>query len=149
MTVQVRQATVHDLDAVAPLFDAYRQFYRQAPDPARACAFLAERFAHHESVIFLAFDAAGAAIGFTQLYPVFSSVRAVRTYLLNDLYVEPRARRSGAARALLAAAAGYARANGAASLSLTTALDNMPAQRLYESLGWVRDNEFCEYALTL
>jgi ribosomal protein S18 acetylase RimI-like enzyme len=76
-------------------------------------------------------------------------VRAVRTYLLNDLYVEPRARRSGAARALLAAAAGYARANGAASLSLTTAMDNMPAQRLYESLGWVRDNEFCEYALTL
>lgn len=149
MIPQVRQATIHDLDAVAPLFDAYRQFYRQPSDPARARAFIGERFAHHESVVFLAFDSGGRAIGFTQLYPLFSSVRAVRTYLLNDLYVEPAARRSGAARALLAAAGGYARANGAASMSLTTALDNGPAQRLYESLGWIRDNEFCEYSLTL
>ena len=145
----VRQASVHDLDAVAPLFDAYRQFYRQAPDLARARAFLAERFAHHESVVFLAFDERAQAVGFTQLYPVFSSVRAVRSYLLNDLYVTAAARRHGIARRLLVASADYARANGAASMALTTALDNAAAQRLYESLGWVRETEFCEYNLTL
>jgi len=149
MTIAIRQATIHDLDAVAPLFDAYRQFYRQPPDRQRAREFLAERFRHHESIVLLAFDAHGAATGFTQLYPLFSSVRATRTYLLNDLYVVADARRSGVARRLLEAAAQFARANGAASLSLTTAVDNLPAQRLYESLGWQRDSGFHEYNLAL
>lgn len=149
MTATIRQAGVHDLDVIVPLFDAYRQFYQQPADPARARDFLAERFRHHESVILLAFGADGAATGFVQLYPLFSSVRANRAYLLNDLYVAPAARRAGVARALLTAAAEFARANGAASMSLTTALDNAPAQRLYEALGWQRDTEFCEYHLAL
>lgn len=145
----VRPATVHDLDAVTPLFDAYRQFYGQAPDLARARTFLAERFRHHESVILLAVELHGAATGFTQLYPLFSSVRTCRTYLLNDLFVAPAARRGGVGRQLLAAAADFARANGAASLSLTTAIGNLSAQRLYESAGWTRDESFFEYNLTL
>jgi ribosomal protein S18 acetylase RimI-like enzyme len=73
----------------------------------------------------------------------------VRTYLLNDLFVSAAARRCGVAAALLRAAAEQARALGAASLSLSTALDNAPAQALYESLGWQRDAQFCEYGLTL
>ena len=149
MKAAIRQATVHDLNAVAPLFDAYRQFYGKAPDLQRARVFLAERFAHHESVIFLALDEGGSSIGFTQLYRVFSSVSATRKYLLNDLYVVAGARRSGAARQLLTAAAEFARANGAASLSLSTAVDNLPAQQLYASLGWVRDEGFYEYNLAL
>ena len=149
MTVLVRQATVHDLDAVAPLFDAYRQFYRRPADLQCARAFLAERFRHHESIVFLAFDADGNAIGFTQLYPLFSSVSATRKYLLNDLYVVPQSRRGGAARRLIGAAAQFARANGAASMSLSTAVDNGAGQRLYESLGWERDTSYYEYNLAL
>lgn len=145
----IRQASVHDLDALAPLFASYRTFYGQPYDVPRAHAFLAERFRHHESIVFVALDAAGGAVGFTQLYPSFSSVRAVRTYLLNDLFVAPAARRNGAAGRLLEAAAQFARANGAASLSLTTAIDNQAAQRLYESHGWRRDDGFFEYHLTL
>jgi ribosomal protein S18 acetylase RimI-like enzyme len=149
MSPTVRQATVHDLDALVPLFDGYRQFYGQPADPGGVRAFLAARFAHHQSVILLATDAQGAGLGFTQLYPLFSSVRMVRTYLLNDLFVAPQARRRGVAAALLREAAAHARALGAASLSLSTALDNAPAQALYESLGWQRDHQFCEYSLTL
>lgn len=149
MTTTIRQATVHDLDAVVPLFDAYRQFYRQPADPERARWFLAQRFAHHESVILLALDESGDAVGFTQLYPLFSSISATRKYLLNDLYVVPAARRTGAARQLVVAAAEFARANGAASLSLSTAVDNLAAQALYESLGWTRDEGFYEYNLAL
>ncbi|MGH8121835.1 MAG: GNAT family N-acetyltransferase [Rudaea sp.] len=145
----IRQATIHDLDKIAPLFDAYRQFYRQPADVELALRFLRERFAHHESVILLALDAGDSAIGFTQLYPLFSSVRATRKYLLNDLFVAPAARRHGVAAKLLAAAAEFARANGAASLSLTTAVDNLAAQKLYESLGWRRDQGFYEYNLQL
>jgi ribosomal protein S18 acetylase RimI-like enzyme len=149
MSIQVRQATVHDLDTLLPLFDGYRQFYGKPSDLAGARAFLGARFAHHQSVILLAHDGAGAGLGFTQLYPLFSSVRMVRTYLLNDLFVAPSARRRGVAAALLHEATAHARALGAASLSLSTALDNAPAQALYESLGWQRDREFCEYTLTL
>ena len=145
----LRQATVHDLDALAPLFAAYREFYDQPYDVARAYAFLAERCRHHESIVFIAFDDEGAAIGFTQLYPGFSSVRATRAYLLNDLYVVPAVRRTGTAKRLLTAAAEFARANGAASMSLTTAAGNSSAQRLYEALGWERDTGFYEYHLAL
>ncbi|MEP6897183.1 MAG: GNAT family N-acetyltransferase [Rhodanobacter sp.] len=150
MSLQIRQASSDDLDLVAVLFDGYRQFYDQPADLPRARDFLAERLTHGESLILLACDADdGAGLGFTQLYPVFSSVRTVRTWLLNDLFVAPAARRKGVAAALLEAAVARTRALGAASLSLSTARDNAAAQALYESLGWQRDHEFCEYSLTL
>lgn len=149
MTFQIRPAKLADLDVLVPLFDGYRQFYRQAGDPTRARNFLSERLTRHESEILLALDDGGTGLGFTQLYPQFSSVRAVRTFLLNDLFVAPSVRRQGVARALLLAAADHARGLGAASLSLSTALDNLPAQTLYESLGWRRDQGFCEYGLVL
>lgn len=149
MDFHVRPNTIDDLDMLAPLFDAYRQFYGQPSDVAKARDFLAARFTRHESMILLACDDNGIGLGFTQLYPLFSSVRAVRTYLLNDLFVASTARRQGVARALLTAAAEQAKALGAASLSLSTALDNAPAQALYASLGWQRDRQFCSYDLTL
>ena len=149
MSFSIRQASLVDLDLLVPLFDGYRQFYGKPSDLQRARDFLGARLAHHESLILLACDGQGEGLGFTQLYPVFSSVRAVRTYLLNDLFVSEPARRCGVAAALLRAAAEQARALGAASLSLSTALDNAPAQALYESLGWQRDAQFCEYGLTL
>ena len=149
MSFQIQQATVDDLDTLAPLFDGYRQFYGQPADLARGREFLAQRFQQHESLILLARNGQGEGVGFTQLYPLFSSVRMVRTYLLNDLFVAPSARRQGVAAALLNAAADHARSLGAASLSLSTALDNAPAQALYESLGWQRDRQFCEYGLSL
>jgi ribosomal protein S18 acetylase RimI-like enzyme len=149
MSFQIRQGTIHDLDTLASLFDGYRQFYGQPADLARARGFLAERLDREESLILLALGGQDKGLGFTQLYPLFSSVRTVRIYLLNDLFVAASARRQGVAAALLKAAAQEARSLGASSLSLSTALDNAPAQALYESLGWRRDKEFCEYGLKL
>lgn len=145
----VRQATAFDLDMVAPLFDAYRQFYAQPADLRLARRFLRERFAHHESVVLVAIADGGSAVGFVQLYPLFSSVRATRTYLLNDLFVAAPSRRRGIGEQLVAAATAFARANGAASLSLQTAADNRAAQSLYESMGWRRGDGFHEYSLSL
>ncbi|WP_158885697.1 GNAT family N-acetyltransferase [Rhodanobacter sp. L36] len=150
MSLQIREATLRDINAVTVLFDGYRQFYGQPADISRARDFLAERIANRESLILLARgEGDEAALGFTQLYPLFSSVRTVRTWLLNDLFVASAARRRGVAAALINAAVDAARARGAASLSLSTALDNAPAQALYESMGWQRDRQFCEYMLTL
>ena len=146
----VRQAGPADVDAVAPLFDAYRQFYQQPSDPALARAFLAERLARSESVIFLA-ERDGQAVGFVQLYPLFSSTaaRPRRLWLLNDLFVSPSARGGGVARALMDRALRLGEETGAAGLELATARTNAPAQRLYESLGWRQDELFLRYELGL
>lgn len=141
------RATLEDLQVLVPLFDAYRVFYGRPSDPATAQAFLRERFERDESAIFMAREGGGAALGFTQLYPCFSSVSARRLWILNDLYVEPRARRSGVARALMEVAHAHARDTGAARVTLCTARDNTPAQTLYESLGYIRETKMLAYAL--
>jgi GNAT superfamily N-acetyltransferase len=146
--VEVRQATVADLDLIVPLFEAYRMFYRQPSDPERARRFLLERFEHNQSVILLAFDGA-TAIGFTQLYPSFSSGAMAPIFILNDLFVAPEGRRRGVGSALLQAAAEYGRRTGALRLVLSTEVANTTAQSVYEHMGWKRDTVFCVYQLAL
>ena len=145
----VRRAQLADVPAVAPLFDAYRQFYGKESNLELAARFLTGRIAQDESVVFVAETRDGAAVGFTQLYPTFSSVSAGRVYVLNDLYVDPAARRGNVARGLMHAAAEFARGKGALRLSLSTAKTNDKAQALYESEGWVRDEQYYHYSLAL
>jgi GNAT superfamily N-acetyltransferase len=142
--VRTVRAELDDLDALAPLFDGYRQFYKQPSDLTGARAFLADRIKRGESVIFVAV-VDGAIVGFTQLYPLFSSVSLKRLWLLNDLFVTPNARGSGAGRALLARAERHAVETGAKGLTLTTQDTNLTAQRLYEACGWTKDEEFFHY----
>lgn len=144
----IQKATIVDLEALIPLFDAYRQFYNQPPDADRARQFLSDRFEHQQSVIFIAYSGE-EPIGFTQLFPSFSSTRLTRTFILNDLYVAPAARGLNAGKALLDGASEYCRQLGAAGLSLSTALDNTTARSLYEKAGWALDEEFCVYRLPL
>lgn len=148
MTLAVRHATLADLDTVARLFDLYRVFYGKPSDPALACDFIRARMAGNESVILLA-EIEGDAVGFTQLYPAFSSVSATRTWILNDLLVVPEARRSGVARALLVAAADFARDDGALRLELETDHDNATAQALYRAMGWTAYDGTLRFRLPL
>lgn len=143
--ISIRQATLDDLEGIAPLFDAYRQFYQQPADLALARRYLQQRMQRGESVIFVAEDGAGRLVGFTQLYPTFCSVRAAPTFVLYDLFVAPQARGTGAGRALMQAAETYAASTGAARLELSTAKTNAVAQSLYESQGWARDEAFYVY----
>ena len=143
----VRPATPSDLDRLVPLFDGYRRFYEQPADPALARDFLGERLERMDTVLFVA-ELDDRAVGFTHLFPIFSSTRCRRLWLLNDLFVAPEGRGQGAARALLRAAEQYARSTGACGLELATAHSNTPAQRLYESLGWQLDRTFRHYELT-
>jgi len=143
----IRRASGNDVDAIAPLFDAYRQFYRQASDPTAARGFLRDRLSNEESVVLVA-EEDGMAVGFTQLYPLFSSVSLGPIFVLNDLFVVPSHRRKRVGARLLEAARALGEAAGAHYLELSTAVDN-PAQRLYESSGWVADREFLHYELLL
>ena len=145
MTITTRQATASDIPAVAELFDLYRQFYEQRPDLSRAQRFISDRMTRRESVILVAESEQAGLLGFCQLYPTFCSVEAQPIYALYDLFVLPTARKAGAGRLLLQAAEAQAAAEGKARMDLTTARTNLPAQSLYESVGWVRDDVFLAY----
>lgn len=141
---QIIRAGLEHLDSLVPLFDAYRQFYQQPSDPARARSFLQARLRDGQSVVFVALEGE-QALGFTQLYPTFSSVWLEPRWILNDLFVAPQGRGRGVGEALLQAALEFARASGAKGMQLETAVDNYPAQRLYERLGWTRETNFYTY----
>lgn len=147
--ISTRMATLDDIDQLAAMFDAYRQFYELAPDPALARQYLLERMLGKESVLMLAVDEAGAGAGFCQLYPTFCSLAAAPIYALYDLFVLPAARHLGAGRALMLAAEAHAQRSGAVRLDLTTAKTNLAAQGLYAGLGWKRDEVFYAYSKTL
>lgn len=147
--ISVRPAVLKDLDALVPLFEAYRGFYQCEPNASEARTFLRDRLTHFDSVILIAEDEAnGRAVGFVQMYPVFSSLRMARALILNDLYVSEEYRRGGVARKLMDAARVFAEMAGAVSLSLETATDNAKARALYGSLGYQLDEGFLHYSLS-
>ena len=146
MTPTIIIATLDQLEDVVPLFDAYRVFYGQVSNIEQSRAFLRERMYLRESVVFLAYTEK-RAVGFTQLYPSFSSVTAERLWILNDLYVVPDMRGQRIGEKLLYRAAEFARSFGAKGLSLSTELTNKSGQKLYERVGFERDTEFYYYFL--
>ena len=146
--MEIIRAASEQVDLIAPLFDQYRQFYKYRSDLAGVRRFLNERLKNRESVIFLAVEG-DEALGFTQLYPTFSSTTLRPMWILNDLFVAPARRKSGVARALMMRARQFGMELEAVELILETATDNLNAQRLYESLGWKRDTEFFTYHLHL
>ncbi len=147
-TITIRQAVLSDIDALASLFDNYRQFYDRASDVDAACEFMTARFNHGESVVFIAHED-NTPVGFVQLYPSFSSVSLARTFVLNDLFVREQWRRSGIASQLMGAAVEFAKSSGAVRLSLSTAITNETAQAVYKSSGWKRDEQFYVYHFAL
>ena len=146
--VSTRLASRGDLDAIAALFDGYRQFYGKPSDLDGARSFLGARLNAGDSAILVA-EQDGEIVGFTQLYPSFTSVGMAPIMILNDLFVSSEHRGSGAAQALLSAATEHARKVRAVRLALSTQKDNLTARRLYEKAGWALDEQFCTYNLRL
>ena len=143
----ISNATIDDLDDLVPLFDAYRIFYRKDADLKTARHFLRERIKRGESVIYLA-SYENKAVGFTQLYPLFSSTRMQRLWLLNDLYVDPHYRGRGISKQLIDAAKELARNTQAAGISLETEISNDIGNQLYPQTGFELDTEHNYYFWT-
>ena len=137
----IRKAKKKDIDDLSILFDKYRIFYKQRSDVDSARSFLKKRMKRKESVIFVA-EERDELIGFTQLFPIFSSVSMVRTWLLNDLFVNEKARGIGAATKLLDAAKKFGEETNSKWLLLQTAADNFTAQKVYEKNGWIKETDF-------
>ena len=145
--IRIARAGRDELDDLVPLFDGYRQFYGQRSDLGAARAFLRDRLERDESVIYIAYADPRKPAGFTQFYPSFSSVSLKPLWILNDLFVRSDIRRGGVGRALLERARRHAVETGAKGLVLNTGVTNKAAQTLYESCGWLRDDDFFQYHL--
>ena len=136
-----KQATINNLGELAPLFDAYRQFYDKKSDVKAAEKFLEARIVNDESVIFLAYNAEEKAVGFVQLFPSFSSTRMKRFWILNDLFVSPEFRGQGFSRELIEEAKNLCRKTDACAMLLETSVTNDIGNSLYPSAGFqLRDD---------
>jgi GNAT superfamily N-acetyltransferase len=137
-----------DLADLVPLVVDYCAFYETAPS-AEALERLSRTLIDHpdrEGLQLIAREepdagsGAGAAIGFATVYWTWSTTTASRLAVMNDLFVVPHARGSGAAQALIAACAEQARAHGAAELQWVTAPDNARAQAVYDRTAAERES---------
>ena len=137
-----------DLSQLANLFDQYRVFYQQPSDIDAATQFLRNRLKKQDSAIYAA-QIEHQFVGFTQLYPSFSSVSMRAIWILNDLFVASAYRNQGIARKLMHTANHHAHATGAIRLELATQHSNHLAQYLYKSLGYEQDTEFIRYSLSM
>lgn len=127
----ITTATVFDLEELSVLFDQYRQFYRQETDLTAARKFMLERLSSNDSKLFIALKSGTGIIGFTQLYPLFSSVRMKKLWLLNDLFIVPVFRGIGISKLLLDRCKLFARESNAAGLILETEKSNHIGNQLY------------------
>tara|TARA_B100000927_G_scaffold258270_1_gene226621 strand:+ start:765 stop:1214 length:450 start_codon:yes stop_codon:yes gene_type:complete len=146
--MSIRAATLNDVEAISPLFDAYRVFYEQKSDLDGAALYLKENLSGQRSHVFM-FEDGETVLGFTQLYPAFCSVEMQPFFVLYDLYVAPTARAKGVGTSLLLFAHEWARAQGASRVDLETAHTNVTAQSIYEALGYELDTEFRKYSFDL
>jgi ribosomal protein S18 acetylase RimI-like enzyme len=143
----IRQATIEDLDQLPVLFAQYRAFYEQPFEPEAAKQFLEERLSNEESIVFIAFENE-TPTGFTQLYPSFSSVGLKKIWILNDLFVAEGHRKKGIARSLINHVIEFCKATGRKKVVLSTAYTNTNAQKLYEQLGFARE-DFYNYEIAV
>lgn len=143
-SISYRFAMESDLPALGKLFDLYRVFYRQPSALPESSAFITQRFEQGDSRLIVAVKD-DTLEGFTQLYPSFSSVSMKRLWILNDLYVDEAARKSGVGHGLLSAARDFARDDNAKGLILATENINVTAQALYDAFGYVKDTSFFHY----
>jgi len=135
--IHIKHPSIEQLPALAKIFDAYRVFYKKKSNEVAAMAFLRERIEQKESVLFVA-EIKGELVGFTQLYPLFSSTNMARMWLLNDLFVIPEKRESGIGKLLMHAAQDHCKRTHSLGISLETEKNNLPGNALYPKMGFVK-----------
>ena len=133
--MEIIKAIIEDLDQLNELFDQYRKFYGKESDIAKSRAFLKDRILNNESEIFLAKEG-NIYTGFVQLFPLFSSTRLKKFWLLNDLFVHPDHRGKGISKALIERAKQLCRDTKACGMYLETGKENIIGNSLYPSSGF-------------
>ncbi len=138
--MKIRKAEISDIENLSQLFDAYRVWYEKNSDLEGAVRFLSDRIEKDESVIYIAEDQFGQLLGFTQLYPLFSSTRMARLWLLNDLFVDESSRGKGISILLIEKAKELVRSTNACALCLETDKTNFIGNKLYPRTGFIMNS---------
>lgn len=147
--MEIRKAGPTDLDQLAELFNQYRIFYKKESDVKAGKQFLSDRMKNNESEIFIAIDEEKKLTGFVQLYPIFSSTRMKRLWLLNDLFVMPASRGQGVSIALIERAKELCRATNSCGLLLETSKTNTVGNQLYPRTDFVLESDSNFYVWNL
>ena len=141
--MEIREVLIEDLNSLADLFTSYRVFYRKTPDIAGARKFLKERIIKKDSEIYV-YESDGRLAGFVQLYPIFSSTRMKKAWLLNDLFVDEEYRGKGVSTRLIERAKKLVKETGAFGMMLETEKTNVIGNSLYPRAGF-RLNEAANF----
>ncbi len=144
--IEVRKAKMEDLKSVVDLFDQYRVFYEKESDKTQAEVFISERLKRNDAEIFVAEAESGSLLGFVQLYPIFSSTRMQRLWLLNDLFIDKEHRGKGVSKQLVEAAKELCKQTHACGLILETAKSNVIGNILYPKVGFSLDKNHNYYS---
>tara|TARA_B110000483_G_C18177744_1_gene535667 strand:+ start:716 stop:1162 length:447 start_codon:yes stop_codon:yes gene_type:complete len=134
--MQIRETKNRDIEQLAELFDEYRVFYRNDSDVNAAKNFLADRIKYRDSEIFVCETNEDKLVGFVQLYPLFSSTRMQKLWLLNDLFVTPEFRGMEISIHLIDRAKKLVRDSSACAMFLETEKSNMIGNKLYTKTGF-------------
>ncbi len=139
--MEYRKAKIKDLNNLSVLFDNYRIFYRKETDIESAQNFLKDRISKNDSEIFVAENTEHQLVGFVQLYPLFSSVRMKKLWLLNDLFVNYDYRKKGISLGLIDKAKELVEKSGACGMYLETEKSNLVGNNLYPKAGFELNND--------
>ncbi len=142
--MEIFEATPFDITQLSKLFNEYRMFYKQPSGIDVAKEFLEERMKLKQSIIYIAYDN-DIAVGFVQLYPIFSSVQLKRLWLLNDLYVREEYRKNGVASLLIEKCKDLIKSDESAGILLETSSDNESANKLYVKEGFIKTSNHFYY----
>jgi ribosomal protein S18 acetylase RimI-like enzyme len=148
--MNIKPATIEDVDVLAFMFDDYRQCYEQAPDYEAAKSFISDRLNNQDTILLIAYETINGknvGAGFVQIYPSFSSISMKKIFILNDLYVNPDMRKQGIAKLLINSAKQFAIDNKAGQLVIESRISNSSAQKLYDSVGFTKEGEHLYYFL--
>ena len=101
-----------------------------------AKTFLEDRISNKDSEIFVAQNTTNKLVGFVQLYPLFSSTRMKKFWLLNDLFVHPEFRGNGISIGLIQKAKDLVLESKACGMYLETEKSNLIGNALYPKTGF-------------
>ena len=146
MELKINRANKNHIEGVSILFDLYRQFYKYQKDLKNSKNYIYKRIANNESIIFIGTENE-KIVAFVQLYETFDSLNLSKKLVLYDLYVLEEYRKLGLGRKLMNKSRDFAMDNNFLRIELSTSIDNYSAQKLYESLDYIRDKEYYDYNL--
>ena len=137
--MNIREAKKSDLDQLSILFDSYRVFYGKESNIDISKNFLESRLSNKDSEVFICeFD--NILIGFVQLYPLFSSTRVSKYWLLNDLFVIDKFRGKGYSKLLIDKAKELVKDSNACGMMLETEKSNKIGNNLYPKTGFEKND---------